>query len=191
MVRYVTSNPGKAREATEYLGDTVEAVDLEYPEMQADELEPIAAAGAEAAFDSLEGDEPVIVDDAGLFIAALNGFPGPYSSYVEDTIGIERVADLAQRETDRSASFHCVIAYADASSTETFHGRVRGRIVSPRGEGGFGYDPIFAHGDRTFAEMSAAEKNARSHRGRALERFADWYSDERPDQPRGSRSAPG
>lgn len=175
MVRYVTSNPGKAREAAALLGTDVETVEYEYLEPQADDLEPVARYGAEAAFAGLPGDEPVIVDDAGLFIEAFDGFPGPYSSYVEDTLGIERVADLVLGESDRRASFRAVIGYCDGSSTETFAGRVRGRIVAPRGEGGFGYDPIFERGDRTFAEMSVEEKNAHSHRARALERFAEWY----------------
>ncbi len=153
------------------------AVDYDYPELQADELEAIAAHGATEAFEALDGDDPLIVDDAGLFIEALGGFPGPYSAYVEETVGIERVAELALNEPDRRAAFRAVIAYTDGETVETFEGAVRGRIVAPRGSGGFGYDPIFEHGERTFAEMETAEKNARSHRGRALERFADWFAD--------------
>ena len=180
MLRYVTSNPGKAREAEEYLGESVESVNLEYREPQADDIEEIAAISAETAFEALDGPDPVIVDDAGLFIDALDGFPGPYSSYVEDTLGIERVATIARAEADHSASFRAVIGYTDGEQVKTFGGRCRGRIVDPRGDGGFGYDPIFEHGDRTFAEMTLAEKNAVSHRGRALDRFADWYADAKP-----------
>lgn len=175
MLRYVTSNPGKAEEATAYLGDYVEAVSLTYPEIQEADLEPIAATGAEAAFEALEEETPLIVDDAGLFIQSLGGFPGPYSAYVEETLGVERVGELARNTANQSALFRCVIAYTDGTRTETFRGEVRGTIVAPRGTGGFGYDPIFEHGDRTFAEMTAEEKNALSHRGRALEQFADWY----------------
>ena len=181
MLRYVTSNDGKAREAEAYLGESVEAVAYEYLEPQADDIDEIAAYGAQAAYDALGGEEPVIVDDAGLFIPALGGFPGPYSAYVEDTLGIERVAHLALSEDDHRADFRAVIAFADGETVETFHGRVRGRIVEPRGSGGFGYDPIFAHGDRTFAEMDVEEKNAVSHRGRALEGFADWFVDREGD----------
>jgi XTP/dITP diphosphohydrolase len=57
-----------------------------------------------------------------------------------------------------------------------FTGAVPGRIVEPRGDGGFGYDPIFEHDGTTFAEMTAAEKNAISHRGRALGKFAEWFA---------------
>ena len=177
MLRYVTSNPGKAEEAAAYLGESVEPVDFDYVERQADSLEAIARAGAETAFEELPGDDPIIVDDAGLFINAFEGFPGPYSAYVEGTLGIERVATLTLAESDRSAYFEAVIAFTDGATVETFSGRCHGEIVSPRGDGGFGYDPIFAHGERTLAEMSVDEKNAMSHRGRALEGFAEWYAD--------------
>ena len=177
MLRYVTTNEGKVREAMDYLGSSVEAVNHEYLEPQASNLEEIAAYGAKACFEALPGDDPVIVDDAGLFITALDGFPGPYSAYVEETLGIKRVASLARAEDDHSASFRAVIGFSDGAITKTFEGVVRGRIVEPRGDGGFGYDPIFAHGEQTFAELSVSEKNARSHRGRALERFADWFDE--------------
>ncbi len=175
MLRYVTGNEGKIREATEYLDEVVEPVDYDYLEPQADSLEEIAAYGAETSFAALEGDEPIMVDDAGLFIATFDGFPGPYSAYVEPRLGIERVAELTLAEADHRAAFHAVVGYADGQTVETFEGKVRGRIVNPRGDGGFGYDPIFEHGERTFAEMDIAEKNAVSHRGRALEKFAEWY----------------
>jgi XTP/dITP diphosphohydrolase len=147
---------------------------------------------------------PVLVDDAGLFVEGLGGFPGPYSSYVEDTVGVEGVyrlvtSDVAPAGDDDDpvypAAFRCVLAYCDGDSlgaldtadpavavdddadlpVALFEGVVPGRIVAPRGDGGFGYDPIFEHEGQTMAEMSPAEKNAVSHRGRALARFADWH----------------
>jgi len=65
----------------------------------------------------------------------------------------------------------------DTLPVKLFEGYVPGRIVAPRGEGGFGYDPIFEHDGETFAEMDTDRKNAVSHRGRALEKFAEWYAD--------------
>ena len=187
MLQYVTTNPGKLREARRYLGDDmIDTYDYDYPELQAPSLEPIAAAGARAAY--REVGEPVIVDDAGLFIDAFDGFPGPYSSFVETTIGIDRVWTLAAPLDDRSAAFRCVLAYCDGEPVDDpvgdgdppvrcFSGVVDGEIVAPRGDGGFGYDPIFEHDGATFAELSSDGKNAVSHRGRALESFAAWYSD--------------
>lgn len=214
MLHYVTTNPGKLGEAREYLGEaTITDYDYDYTEIQSESLETIAAEGAREAY--REVGEPVVVDDSGLFITALNGFPGPYSSYVEDKLGIETVWDLAQTVDDRAASFRCVMAYCDgkpfaaspdpvdredraaaaaeggaaaaASGAESdaeeaeslpvklFVGSVRGTIVEPRGSGGFGYDPIFEHDGSTFAELGSEAKNALSHRGRALAKFAEWH----------------
>ena len=179
MLRFVTSNPGKVREARDYLPTAVEQIDYDYPEIQSESLTAIAETGVRDAFDEIGA--PVFVDDAGLFIDSFDGFPGPYSSYVEKRLGIERVWRLAERESDngseRRAQFRAVVAYADADTVETFVGTVPGRIVAPRGGGGFGYDPIFEHRGRTFAEMSTEEKNAISHRGRALAKFADWIGE--------------
>ncbi|RBI61599.1 non-canonical purine NTP pyrophosphatase, RdgB/HAM1 family [halophilic archaeon] len=177
MIRFVTGNEGKVREAREYLDDDVEQVEYDYTEIQSDDLASIAVHGAEEAFAETGGDDPVVVDDAGLFVDALGGFPGPYSAYVEDTLGVERVWRLAEREENRRARFRGVVAYHDGERTETFEGAVPGRIVAPRGDGGFGYDPIFEHEGQTLAEMSTEEKNAVSHRGRALAKFADWLAE--------------
>ncbi|WP_324664823.1 non-canonical purine NTP pyrophosphatase [Haloarcula sediminis] len=214
MLNFVTTNPGKVREATAYLDDEVVQFDFDYPEMQADELGAVAAHGAREAYRAADG--PVIVDDAGLFIDAFDGFPGPYSSYVEDKVGIERVWRMTEPEADHGAAFKTVIAYCDGEGFEAtpdpvdlderrgqdlgadkrdtattgdqvhggedalpvklFEGRVPGEIVAPRGEGGFGFDPVFEHDGTTFAEMSTDEKNAVSHRGRALAKFAEWYA---------------
>ncbi|MDR9381315.1 MAG: non-canonical purine NTP pyrophosphatase, partial [Natronomonas sp.] len=111
MLRYVTTNEGKVREAEEYLRDEVEAFEYDYTEIQADSLEAVAAHGAREAFEHVG--EPVIVDDAGLFLDGFDGFPGPYSAYVEDTLGVERVGRLARREDEPRAAFRCVIAYCD------------------------------------------------------------------------------
>ncbi|MFC6756561.1 MULTISPECIES: non-canonical purine NTP pyrophosphatase [Haloarcula] len=215
MLNFVTTNPGKVREATAYLDDEVVQFDFDYPEVQADELGAVAAHGAREAYRAADG--PVIVDDAGLFIDAFDGFPGPYSSYVEDRVGIERVWRMTEPENDHGAAFKTVIAYCDgddfaatpepvdrderrgqdiaaadrggattdaqveggedALPVKLFEGRVPGEIVAPRGEGGFGFDPIFEHDGTTFAEMSTDEKNAVSHRGRALAKFAEWYAE--------------
>lgn len=188
MVRFVTSNHGKVREARSYLDRPVEQVDYDYTEIQAPELEPIATAGAREAFHELGGEEPVVVDDSGLFLDAFDGFPGPYSAYVEDTVGIEHVQQLVATTDDERAWFRSVVAYAyrdeDQAESETetvtvacFDGAVRGRIVPPRGDGGFGYDPIFEHDGQTMAERSTEAKNAISHRGRALAKLGDWLAD--------------
>jgi XTP/dITP diphosphohydrolase len=200
MLRYVTTNEGKVREAREYMD--CEQLDYDYTEIQSGDIGTIAAHGARETYRKVG--ESALVDDAGLFVDSLNGFPGPYSSYVEDTLGIERVHRLVEEGETHRAAFRCVLAYCDggefaaspdpvdrddralaaagrenetdeSQSVKLFEGTVRGRIVAPRGEGGFGYDPIFEHEGTTMAEMSVDEKNAVSHRGRALAKFGEWY----------------
>ena len=187
MLRFVTGNEGKVREARASLAEAVEQLPYDYPEIQHHDLAAIAAHGAREAY--REVGAPVVVEDSGLFVDALDGFPGPYSAYVEDTVGIERVWQLTEPESDHTAAFRSLVAYCDGSTlgdaptvrdgdppVAIFEGRVEGTLVSPRGDGGFGYDPIFEHDGRTFAEMDAAEKNQYSHRGRALDAFAEWYN---------------
>ena len=186
MLRFVTGNDGKLREARAALDDDVTQFTYDYTEIQSHDLGAIAAHGAREAY--REVGEAVMVEDSGLFVDALDGFPGPYSAYVEDTLGIERVWRLTEPEADHAAAFRSLIAYCDGSAfgsappvrdgdppVAIFEGRVDGQIVAPRGEGGFGYDPIFEYDDRTFAEMDPDEKNEYSHRGRALDAFAEWY----------------
>ena len=148
-------------------------------EIQDDSLENIAKASAIDAAEKCR--LPIIVEDAGLFINALNGFPGPYSSYVNRTIGVEGILKLMKNIEDRSAYFLSAVTFYDPASGELkiFRGKVDGKIAEEaRGESGFGFDPIFIpiEGDgRTFAEMGAEGKNKFSHRARALRKFAEWY----------------
>jgi XTP/dITP diphosphohydrolase len=178
MIQFVTSNEGKVREAREYLPEAVRQVNYDYTEIQSDDLGAIVDRGAREAYREIDGDEPVLVDDTGLFVQALDGFPGPYSAYVDDTLGIERVQRLVDEEENHRAAFRTVLGYYDGETVETFEGSLRGRIVPPRGDGGFGYDPIFEHDGRTLAELSTEEKNAISHRARALSTFADWLAEQ-------------
>jgi XTP/dITP diphosphohydrolase len=185
MLQYVTTNEGKVREAKAYL-DSVEQFEFDYTEIQADELGPIAAAGAREA--ARVTNKKVLVDDAGLFIDGFDGFPGPYSAFVEESVGIDTVQRMAERELSppRTASFRCALAFCEGvntDSTETksahvFTGSVKGKIVSQRGDQGFGYDPIFEVDGHTLAEMTPEEKNTLSHRGRALEAFSTWFASE-------------
>ncbi len=177
---FVTGNPHKVREASDILsqaGITVEQNNCGYPELQEDNLEAIAKFGAQWAADKLNCE--VMVDDSGLFIEALGGFPGPYSAYVYDTLGNVRMLKLMEGETNRSAIFRCVIGYCrPGDDALVFSGEVAGEITKEiRGNAGFGYDPIFEVNGETFGEMKEGEKNRLSHRYRALMRFAQWLKE--------------
>ena len=178
-IRFVTSNQGKIAEASAKLaplGYDVVGVPRELEEIQADTIESVARHKAQQLVGVLS--PPFFIEDAGLHVEALSGFPGAYSSYVFRTIGCDGILRLTGPASDekRRAHFLAVIAYVDPSERiHMFQGRVDGRIApKARGTNGFGFDPIFIpDGEtRTFAEMSVAEKADRSHRGRALELLA-------------------
>lgn len=126
---------------------------------------------------------PALADDSGLSVHALDHQPGVYTADWEGPtrdamVGMRRIQDelaarhVPQTDAARVATFHCVLALAwPDEHVELFHGTLDGAIVwPPRGTGGHGYDPCFQPigGNRTTAEMSDAEKNAISHRGRAF-----------------------
>ncbi|MDQ4050542.1 MAG: RdgB/HAM1 family non-canonical purine NTP pyrophosphatase [Thermoproteota archaeon] len=143
-------------------------------EIQSDSLEEIAREKAKSAFAKIE--RQVIVEDDGLFINSLGGFPGQYSSFVFRTIGNDGILKLLSGSIDRSAYFLSLIAFYDGRILSISEGRVNGRITDRITEGGWGYDPIFVPDscDLTFAELKN-NKNEYSHRKRALEKFAQWY----------------
>lgn len=176
-VTFITSNPGKLREAMAYLsplGIEVHGLKFSYPEIQADSLEEVAAYGVEWLSKRIDG--PFFLDDSGLFIDALKGFPGVYSAYVYKTLGVDGILKIMEGVKDRRAHFKSVIAYWDGE-VHIFTGRIDGKIaLEKRGSRGFGFDPIFIPEgyERTFAEMTTEEKNRISHRGRAFEAFSNW-----------------
>ena len=173
---FVTSNPNKFKEAQKILDIKLKQSHIDVPEIQADSLTEIAKEAAKYAFEELG--EPCFVEDSGLFIHDLHGFPGPYSKYVYYTIGLEGVLKLMEGKKNRGAEFRSAIGYADSRGIKTFLGRVYGEITEePRGSGGFGYDPIFKplNHDKTFAE-DPEYKNKVSHRSLALKRLAEYLS---------------
>ena len=177
---FITSNPGKVREAKKYLeplGVKIKQVNFGYPEIQADTLEEVAEYGVKWLSKRIEG--PFFLDDSGLFIEPLRGFPGVYSAYVYKTLGIQGILKLLEGMSDRRAYFKSVIAYWDGK-VHLFTGKVEGEITNESiGSDGFGFDPIFRPSgfEKTFAEMTTEEKNMISHRGRALEAFAEWLKE--------------
>ena len=112
-------------------------------EVQDDSLKSIAKTSATDAVGKCG--LPIIVEDAGLFIEALNGFPGPYSSYVYRTLGTEGILKLMKNVDEREAYFQSVVAFSSPEEVpKCFHGKVKGKIFREvRGRPGFGFDPIF------------------------------------------------
>jgi non-canonical purine NTP pyrophosphatase (RdgB/HAM1 family) len=169
----VTSNESKWAEAQRIVGHPLERLVLELPELQADTTTEVAIHKARAAFAAVS--RPVIVEDAGLELAALGGFPGPFIKFWEKLGGLGSICLAANGLKDRRAEAVCVLALCNADGVQVVEGRVAGTIASePRGNNGFGWDAVFVpEGEqRTWGQMSPEEKDARSHRRRAWELLA-------------------
>jgi XTP/dITP diphosphohydrolase len=183
VVFFATNNIHKFNEARSVLSDQGIAVGMlrvKAVEIQSDSLTEIAAASAVDAFNRCC--LPLIVEDAGLFVETLKGFPGPYAAYVYKTLGNAGLLKLMQNVENRKAMFRSSIAYVDSEFKQPvcFEGAAEGEITSAErksGESAFGFDPVFAPlgSERTFAEMTLQEKNGFSHRAQALRKFAAWY----------------
>lgn len=184
-VLLATSNLGKLEEARTVLapfGLSVEQYDGKGIEIQADTTSEIAAFSSKRA--ATAAGRPVLVEDAGLFVDSLNGFPGPFSAYAFKTLGVAGILALLRSSKPgmgkaRAARFVSSLAYCEPlGDPRLFEGSARGTITArPRGKGGFGFDPIFLPdgGRKTFGELTLKEKCAVSHRADALRRFAKWY----------------
>lgn len=173
-VRFITRNRAKVLELqakAKPFGLKITQVDAPYPELQADTLEEVVKFGL--TYCRRNYPLPLIIEDSGLFVDALNGFPGPFSSYVYRTIGNRGVVKIAGEGI--SGRFESVIG-CYFHDCKLFPGQVEGSIVSARGTRGFGFDPIFEYDGRTFGEMTLEEKNVVSHRGRAAQLFLRWAS---------------
>ncbi|MBS7636331.1 XTP/dITP diphosphatase [Candidatus Bathyarchaeota archaeon] len=183
VIFFATNNINKFNEARRILSRykiAVGMIRVKTLEIQSESLEEIAKTSAIHAYKQCG--LPLIVEDAGLFVEALSGFPGPYSSYVYKTIGNEGLLELMEKTANRQAKFQSVVAFfsEELDAPICFKGEVAGEITKElRRESyhGFGFDPIFkpANSQKTFAEMSIAEKNKYSHRARAFRKFAKWY----------------
>lgn len=178
-IYFITSNKGKTHEAKiEFSKINVEIVqkNMGYPEIQADTLKEVASFGVESLKNKI--DEPFILEDAGLFINVLNGFPGVYSAYVFQTIGCKGILNLLKDQTNRDAVFHSVFAYYIPDEKPNFFvGGCPGVIsFEEKGSNGFGYDPIFIprNESKTFAEMKINMKNSYSHRGKSLQKLVNF-----------------
>lgn len=164
----VTGNRGKIAEARLALGLEIDAVEMDLPEIQSLDLLEILTQKAEAAWEIVR--RPLVVEEAGLGLLAMNGFPGPLVKWMLEAVGAEGIARTAHALGDPRAVARCALLYRDAERTVVAEGSTPGTLVLPgRGELGFGWDPVFLPDgeSRTFAELEGREKDAVSHRGKA------------------------
>jgi len=172
-IYFITSNRFKVEEVKP-IADRYGFKIIQYSgfktEIQSDELLKIAKTAALKAYMELE--KPVLVEDAGLFVEVLKGFPGPYSNYVYRTIGINGLLKLLEGVENRRAYFKSVAVIVYEPYIIVSEGIVYGWITdTPRGSRGFGFDPVFIPNgsSKTFGEMSVEEKNLYSHRAKSVD----------------------
>jgi len=171
---FVSSNRHKYQEAKNILnlyGIKIGFLKSNLKEIQSNSLHSIAIEKAQDAFSKFK--KPVVIEDDGLFIDFLDGFPGPYSSYVFKTIGNKGILNLLKN--NRKAKFVSIITYCDKNIVKSFEGKLDGKISIIQKGKGWGYDPIFIPNGlkKTFAEIN--NKNELSHRYNALKKFSKWY----------------
>jgi len=188
-----THNAGKVREFRTVLGASfgsiVSAGELGLPEPEETGANFVENALLKARAAAEASGSLALADDSGLCVTALDGDPGLYSARwagpdKDFNLAMRRVHEALGDSADRSAYFIAVLALVSSEGREIiFEGRVDGHIVwPPRGGKGHGYDPFFVpEGEtRTFAEMDGDEKNALSHRGRAVQKLLAWLADDSP-----------
>lgn len=183
---FATNNNHKAKEVQQMMGDTTsimtlkeEGIDIEVEE-DGVTLEENAFKKAHEIYEICK--TPVLADDTGLEVEALNGAPGVNSARysgepANDRNNLHKLMTKMADETNKTARFRTVICYIENGKPHYFEGIVNGQIIKkPRGLRGFGYDPIFIPDgyNQTFAEMDLNLKNTISHRGKAFNQFIDF-----------------
>jgi XTP/dITP diphosphohydrolase len=144
-------------------------------EIQSDSIIEVAEDKVRKAFKVIK--KPLIVEDDGLFIEDLNGFPGIYSSFVFNTIGNKGILDLLRDNKNRRANFLSIFSFFDGTTIETFSGKTSGYITTKISPSGWGFDPIFQpiNEYQTYGQINMIKKNEISHRSKAFRKFLKWY----------------
>ena len=176
-IELVTSNQNKVKEFELVLEPEiiVDHTKHEYVEIQSND--PIEVAKESAQRVANEMGRPIVVEDSGLFIDVLNGFPGTLSKYVHQKIGLKGILKLLEHEPNRLAAYRSVVAYCEPKrDAEIFLGEERGTIaVAIKGTFGFGHDPIFIPegSAQTYGEMEDAS-HRKKFRKRAIQQLKDF-----------------
>jgi len=176
-INFVTSNKGKVREFRQILEPKIKVNHLEisYPEMRSDNPEEIARMSAEMLANKLK--KTVVVEDSGLFIRALNEFPGTCSAYIHKRIGLNGILKLMEGIKDRQCTYKSAVACCEPDKKPvSFLGEEKGTIAnSIRGKYGFGHDPLFipAGSNKTYGEIKNCEE-IKKFRRRAVLKLRDY-----------------
>ena len=174
---FATKNADKLREINQILGHELTSVGLELFEPQGIDVAEVVREKAQDAFN--QTGKPTLVEDTGLEFKAWNGLPGALIKWFLKSVNNEGILAMFKDEVNRAAVAKTAVGFYDGSESHVFLGEITGTIpLTPKGDKGFGWDPIFVPDGhtKTFAEMDAEEKNAISMRKEAvlqLQRFFD------------------
>ncbi len=176
-INLVTSNLGKVKEFKIIFGDSIKInhIEKEYRELRSDNPEEIAKEAAKRL--SMQLQKPVVVEDSGLFIKALNDFPGTCSSYIHKRIGLKGIIKLMENVEDRTCYYKSAVSYCETGKEPvSFLGEEKGTVAEEiKGNNGFGHDPIFIpeNSDKTYGEMQNCE-NLKRFRKIAVEKLKEY-----------------
>src|SRR3990172_4751612 len=177
QINLITSNLGKVKEFKIILGNEIKInhIKQEYKELRSDNPEEIAKESAKRLANVLK--KPVVVEDSGLFIKALNDFPGTCSSYIHKRIGLKGILKLMANVKDRTCLYKSAIAYCEPGNEPiSFLGEEKGKIAEKeKGSYGFGHDPIFMPegSNKTYGEMENCE-NVKKFRRIAANKLKEY-----------------
>ena len=185
-INFATSNKGKLKEFKQILepGIKVNHIEISYPEIRSEDNEEIARHSAQMLAKKFK--KNIVVEDSGLFIKSLNGFPGAFSAWVHKKIGLNGIIKLMENSKDRRCEYRSAVAYCEPEKKAiSFLGTEKGKIAEKiRGNFGFGHDPIFIPegSSKTYGEMENAEE-MKKFRRRAVEKLRDWLLKTKPLTP--------
>lgn len=174
---FITGNPAKAKYLGNYFHIPVDHIKLDLPEIQSTDLQEIVEDKAKRAFEIIKS--PVIVEDVSLVFHEMKSLPGPLIKWFLEALGNEGLCKLVSGFGSKQATAKVMFAICDDSGVHTFAGSMSGSIAdTPRGEMGFGWDPIFMPDGftKTWAEMTDDEKHNTSMRRQALEKMSEFLS---------------
>ena len=172
---FITGSRHKFAEIKDVIAD-IEQVDIDLDELQDIDPKKIIDHKLKEAFKHHPG--PFIVEDTSLYLDCLNGLPGPLIKWFIKTVGRDGLVEITQKFGNAKATAKTIIGYAKSKNElHFFEGEIRGKIVAPRGENGFGWDPIFqpeGH-DKTFAEMKVKDMSMRRMATKKLREFLELH----------------
>ncbi len=174
MIHFITSSTNKFSEVKPIL-DNIEQLNIDLPEIQEIDAKKIIESKLREALTRHDGE--FIVEDTGLYMDCLGGFPGPLIKWFLKAVGNQGLFEITEKLGNSSAQAKTIIGYSNnKGEINFFEGILNGKIVSPRGENGFGWDEIFMpdNYDKTLAQMTSDEKNQISMRRNAVNKLKDF-----------------